>query len=676
MPVSGHPGCVRVALLAESFLPHMNGVTGSVLHVVAHLERRGHEVLVIAPDAGGGAAVTHADKRPGSTDARTTRLRSLPLPSYPQVRIVVGGAGRLAGILSGFRPDVVHLASPFVLGWHGVRAADALRLPVVAVYQTDVIAYAHRYGVVGGAAVAAAHTTRLHRRATLTLAPGTAAIDRLERLGVDRVRRWGRGVDTDRFHPGRRNAQWRERIAPGETVVGYVGRLAPEKQVEDLRALGGLPGVRVVIVGDGPARSALERVLPNAVFTGHLDGVALAEAVASFDVFVHPGESETFGQTIQEALASGVPVVATGAGGPVDLVRNSIDGWLYRPGDLAELRQRVADLAGDGAKRAAFAAAARKSVEDRTWTALGDQLLRHYEDARALRPLDDALLARGARRLAGRPVPAVPAPRWSRYVALGDSLTEGLGDTSRMPAGECRGWADRLAQLLAHAGSAGRLPFRYANLAVRSKRVADVIADQLPQALALRPDLVSVFVGANDLVGAGSDPGALADAVADAVHTLRATGADVLLVTPPLPRRQVAKLLAPRFAAYASHLRRVAAESGALLLDLDAFPLLQEPAVWATDRVHLGSAGHRHLAYGAAALLGVPDARQLEALDAALHAHDDAPAGGAEWLRRDVLPWAWRRMRGRTAGDGRRAKHEGYVVIEGPAITREAAAHP
>lgn len=674
MPVSGHPGCVRVALLAESFLPHMNGVTGSVLHVVAHLERRGHEVLVIAPDAGRTGA--DAGARPGSSGARATRLRAVPLPSYPQVRVVVGGAGRLTGILRDFRPDVMHLASPFVLGWHGVRAADAVRLPAVAVYQTDVIAYARRYGVAGGAAVAAAHTTRLHRRATLTLAPGTVAIERLERLGVDRVRRWGRGVDTDRFHPSRRDARWRERIAPGETVVGYVGRLAPEKQVEDLRALDGLPGVRLVIVGDGPARSTLERVLPRAVFTGHLDGVALAEAVASFDVFVHPGESETFGQTIQEALASGVPVVATGAGGPVDLVRNSVDGWLYRPGDLADLRQRVADLAGDGAKRAAFAAAARESVTDRTWTALGDQLLRHYEDARALRPLDDALLARGARRLAARPVPAVSAPRWGRYVALGDSLTEGLGDTSRMPAGECRGWADRLAQLLAHAGSAGRHPFRYANLAVRSKRVADVITEQLPRALALRPDLVSIFVGANDLVGAGPDPKALADAVADAVRELRATGADVLLVTPLLPRRRVAKLLAPRFAAYASHLRRVAAENGALLLDLDAFPLLGEPTMWASDRVHLRSAGHRHLAYCAAALLGVPDAGALEALDAALHTDDDVPMGTAEWLRRDVVPWAGRRMRGRAAGDGRRSKHEGYVTIDGPAVAREAAARP
>ncbi|WP_236968377.1 glycosyltransferase family 4 protein [Microbacterium aurantiacum] len=381
---------MRVALLAESFLPHMNGVTGSVLQITAHLERSGHEVLVVAPDAGtrSGSRVAAEPRGPGGATA--TRLRSVALPSYPQVRVVVAGRGRLTGILGGFAPHVVHLASPFVLGWHGVCVADALRLPAVAVYQTDVIAYAQRYGVVGGAAVAAAHTARLHRRATLTLAPGSAAVDRLEQLGVDRVRRWGRGVDGERFHPARRSAAWRERTAPGEVIVGYAGRLAPEKQVEDLRALDGLPGVRVVVIGDGPARPTLERLLPRAVFTGHLEGTALAEAMASLDVFVHPGESETFGQTIQEALASGVPAVATGTGGPVDLVRSSVDGWLYRPGDLADLRSRVADLVGDASKRAAFAVAARDGVKDRTWAALGDQLMAHYDDARALRVLDDA----------------------------------------------------------------------------------------------------------------------------------------------------------------------------------------------------------------------------------------------------------------------------------------------
>ena len=166
----------------------------------------------------------------------------------------------------------------------------------------------------------------------------------------------------------------------------------------DLRALCGLPGVRLVIVGDGPERARLERELPGAVFTGFLGGDDLATALASFDVFVHPGESETFCQTVQEALASGVPVVATGRGGPLDLVRSSRDGWLYRPGDLDDLRERVLDLTGDDAKRRSFGEAARDSVRSRTWESLGDQLVEHYREAQRLRPLDEAARTRGLSR--------------------------------------------------------------------------------------------------------------------------------------------------------------------------------------------------------------------------------------------------------------------------------------
>ncbi|WP_127472622.1 glycosyltransferase [Microbacterium sulfonylureivorans] len=654
---------MRVALLAESFLPHMNGVTGSVLQVLRHLAAEGHETLVIAPRAGAVDGDLHG--------ARTELLRSVPLPGYPDVRVVFARAARLTSILRDFRPDVIHLASPFVLGWQGLAAADALRVPAVAVYQTDIVAYARKYGMPHATALVGRHVSRLHRRATITLAPSSSAMRQLDELGVDRLRRWGRGVDSVRFAPDRRSEPWRARIAPGETVIGYVGRLAPEKQVEDLAAVADLPGTRLVIVGDGPSRTALERMLPRAVFLGHLDGGALAEALASFDVFVHTGESETFGQTIQEALASGVPVVATGVGGPVDLVRSSIDGWLYRPGDLRDLRERVVDLVGDEGKRRAFAASAGESVRHRTWEALCRQLVGHYEDARTLRPIDDALLQRAATRPGAPPTPPAVRPRWSRYVALGDSLTEGLCDTSRMPEGQHRGWADRLAQLLAHESAAAE-PLRYANLAVRSRRVRDLAEEQLPAALALRPDLVSILMGANDLVGGPVDIAALAAEVEASVRTLRNAGIDVLLVTPFLPRRRAAALLARRFAAFASELRRVAADTGAILLDMESLPAIGDLELWASDRVHLRSRGHRFLAYRAADVLGVPDAEALGGLDAALHVDDDPVAQGT-WLRRDVLPWVWRRLHGRKAGDGLAPKHSGYVVIGGRGDVRSRA---
>ncbi|MGO3320019.1 MAG: glycosyltransferase, partial [Microbacterium gubbeenense] len=477
---------MRVAIVTESFLPHMNGVTGSVLQVSSHLRDLGHEVLVIAPKAPGQPADVVGIPIP-----ETTLLASVALPTYPDVRVALAPVAQLKRILTAFDPDVVHLASPAVLGWQGVVAADALGLPTVAIYQTDVIAYTAKYGVRGIAALAESHVARLHRRATMSLVPSSAAERQLDALGIDRMWRWGRGVDADRFSPERRSEAWRNEVAPGERIIGYVGRLAPEKQVEDLRALNDIPGARLVIVGDGPERQRLERDLPGAVFTGFLGGDDLGRAVASFDVFVHPGEAETFCQTVQEALASGVPVVATGSGGPVDLVRSSIDGWLYAPGDLDDMRARVLDLLGDDAKRGSFGTAARESVTPRTWRALTEQLVAHYVEAERLRRFDDGLVVRSLTRPIAPAIP-VAAPRWRRFVALGDSLTEGLCDTSRMLDGQYRGWADRLATMLAE--SAGE-DFLYANLAVRSRRVRDLTCVQIPDALDLRPDLTAIFMG-------------------------------------------------------------------------------------------------------------------------------------------------------------------------------------
>ncbi|KRC58365.1 glycosyl transferase [Agromyces sp. Root81] len=659
---------MKVVLLAESFLPHMNGVTHSLLQTLRHLERRGHDALVIAPRSG---PIDHT-----LYGARAVLLPSVPLPSYPDVRVTLAGAHRLAEVMRAHDADVVHLASPFVLGWRGVLAAESLGIPSVAVYQTDIPSYAERYGVPGAAPSLSRHLGRLHRRATLTLAPSSSAVEKLESLGVDRLRLWRRGVDTDRFAPARRDEAWRRRMAPGgEVLVGYVGRLAPEKQVEDLGALAALPGVRLVVIGDGPSRPLLERMLPEARFTGFLGGDELARAMASLDVFVHPGESETFCQTVQEAMASGVPVVATGRGGPVDLVQNSANGWLYRPGDLDELRERVRDLTGDDAKRRAFGERARASVSGRGWDRLGDELIGHYEeatgrvkvaatDASAPQPLD-----RVAGPAASAPPVATPTPtprRWSRYVAVGDSLTEGLCDESRVPAGEYRGWADRLAMLLAVTSSAGE-PIAYANLAVRSRKVRDAIEEQLPQAAALGADLVSVLIGANDLVGRRADPERLARELGDAVARLRATGCDVLLVTPFLPSRPATRFFARRFRVYNARLRELAEASGSMLLDVDAHPGLVDDERWAEDRVHLNAAGHRGIAYAAARVLGVRDASVLGELEHAVHDQEEelagAAVGDAEWLRRHALPWLRRRLAGRAAGDGRAPKRAQLLPV-------------
>ncbi|OFI37679.1 alpha-mannosyltransferase [Arthrobacter sp. SW1] len=371
---------MRIAIVAESFLPLMNGVTHSILRVLEHLQERGDEVMVIAPSTSDTAV---SDVVNG---AYVHRLPSVPLAGYTNVRVALGGVNRVKRILADYAPDVVHLASPFVLGWRAVQAAHQLGIPTVAIYQTEVPSYAGRYGVPFLENWAWNRVDNIHLLADRTLVPSTFALNQLRGRGILRVGMWRRGVDTARFSPAKRSTAWRASVlsgaasAPGgERIIGYVGRLAVEKQVEDLAVLADLPGTRLVVVGDGPQRAALEAALPGAVFTGFLGGDALAEAVASFDLFVHPGEFETFCQTIQEAMASGVPVVATGRGGPLDLVENSRTGWLYEPGSLDQLRAYVQDLVGDDAKRRAFGAAALASVQGRTWPALSAELVRHYE---------------------------------------------------------------------------------------------------------------------------------------------------------------------------------------------------------------------------------------------------------------------------------------------------------
>ncbi|MHA7191854.1 glycosyltransferase family 4 protein [Arthrobacter sp. MDT2-16] len=372
---------MRIAVVAESFLPHMNGVTHSLLKVLAHLRSRGDEVLVIAPSSS-----WLDDEAPASVEGFPVHcLPSMPLSGYSSVRLAAGTVARVRRILAEFEPDVVHIASPFVLGWRAVQASAQLGVPTVSVYQTEVPAYASRYGFPWLESLLWQRVENIHDASTLTLVPSSFALAQLRSHGIQRLNLWRRGVDTSRFSPTRYDGGWRATVAePGERIIGYVGRLAAEKQVEDLAVLDALPGTRLVIIGSGPQKESLRTRLPRAHFAGFQTGLDLARMVATFDVFVHPGESETFCQTIQEAMASGVPVVAVGRGGPLDLVDSSRTGWLYEPGDLEGLRAAVADLAGDDAKRRAFGRAAHASVQGRTWPVLCEQLVAYYAKAIAV----------------------------------------------------------------------------------------------------------------------------------------------------------------------------------------------------------------------------------------------------------------------------------------------------
>jgi phosphatidylinositol alpha 1,6-mannosyltransferase len=285
---------------------------------------------------------------------------------------------RMLRVLRGFEPDVVHLASPALLGYGGVKAARRLQVPTVAVFQTDVAGFAAAYGIGRLSRAAWAWTRHLHRLADRTLAPSTSAMEDLAAHGIPRVYRWARGVDLTKFVPSARDEALRQRWSPdGKPIVGFVGRLAPEKHVERLAVLARDDAIQLVIVGDGVGSAKLQSAMPTAVFTGALYGDELVAAYASMDVFVHPGEHETFCQTVQEALASGLPVIAPDVGGPRDLVTPWRTGLLLPVDEFeARLPTAVAHLVDE---RPRYTVAARRSVLHRSWPAICDELLGHYE---------------------------------------------------------------------------------------------------------------------------------------------------------------------------------------------------------------------------------------------------------------------------------------------------------
>ncbi|MHA2788019.1 glycosyltransferase family 4 protein [Corynebacterium sp. S7] len=367
---------MRVGIVAESFLPSINGVTNSVLRVLEHLKAHGHEAIVVAP-----GARDHKEEVPDYLGFPIVRVPTVKIPMVDSLPI---GVPTLAvrEALAEFKPDIVHLASPFVLGGAGAVAARQLRLPAVALYQTDVAGFATKYNAPGLGTVIWDWTRTLHNMTQMTLAPSSLAIAELEKHGIKNVRHWGRGVDAKLFHPEKRSQELRRQWDPTgrKKIVGFVGRLAAEKGVARLKPLDNRSDIQLVIVGAGPESQALQTALPGAIFTGGLKGEELARAYASLDLFVHTGEFETFCQAIQEAQASGVPTIGPRAGGPVDLIQDGYNGYLLDVDTFEQDLPAAAEWLLDDSRHRELCLNARASVENKTWEALGDQLLGYYDE--------------------------------------------------------------------------------------------------------------------------------------------------------------------------------------------------------------------------------------------------------------------------------------------------------
>lgn len=362
---------MRIAIVTEAFLPQVNGVTNSVLRLLEFCRSEGHEVLVIAPESEG---------------APTQHLGFMikHVPSISMKKLIPMGVPQrsLEPLLEGFAPDVIHLASPIFLGHYVTKIAKRMGIPTVSVYQTDIAGFARHYGLTIAHSSMWRWISRIHQNSDLTLAPSQWSCNELGANGVENVRLWKRGVDLVNFDPAKRDEQLRSDLTEGieKTIIGYVGRLANEKRIEDLAILDRQPHLQVVIVGHGPSEQKLKKALPHAKFVGYQSGHNLARYVASFDFFVHTGKHETFCQSIQEALASGVVVIGPNSGGPVDLIDHGVTGLLIDTGNPMELLSSV-EILRNSKTLQTMRLAARNAVQHRTWNYINHQLMDHYREA-------------------------------------------------------------------------------------------------------------------------------------------------------------------------------------------------------------------------------------------------------------------------------------------------------
>ena len=384
---------MRIALFTETFLPKIDGVVNTLCCLLDHLEQRGHQALLFAPEG--------SESSYGTTPV--VALKGFRFPLYPEIRLVPPWA-QVGEALHNFQPDLVHLLNPLALGVAGLRQARRLGLPRVASYHTDLPGYARLYGFKSLDRVAWSYLRWVHSQAHLNLCPSQVTLRELQAHHFPELKIWSRGVDTERFRPGFYSEEMRARLSGGHPrlpLLLCVSRLATEKRLDWLLPLvRALPGVRLAIVGDGPERASLQRRFAGSpvVFTGYLRGGDLAQAYASADIFVFPSASETFGNAVLEAQASGLPVVAAAAGGPVELVQDGGNGFLFAPEDQAAMIADVRRLAGDRRLAHCLGRAGRSQAETRAWTTVLDGLLDDYalliervrrqgEESRAPRPL-------------------------------------------------------------------------------------------------------------------------------------------------------------------------------------------------------------------------------------------------------------------------------------------------
>lgn len=374
---------MRLALFADTYPDDVNGVAKTLGKLVGHAASRGHDVALVTTRVAGG---------PDPSAAMHRQIPGVPAPMYPELQLARLLDRRTKRMLRDFAPDVVHVATESTVGFSGRRWALRHGLPLVTSFHTNFPAYVRDYHMGPLESWVWKYLRWFHARSLVTFCPSHDTLADLKARGFHpRLKVWGRGVDTELYGPHRRSQGVRERVAPGaDRILVYVGRLAAEKRVDLLmdafvriRAVRGAD-TALVLVGDGPAASRLRaRAVEGVHFTGFLHGVPLAEVYAAGDLFVFASDTETFGNVVLEAIASGLPAVVVDKGGVRESAIPERTGVRVPVGDPEAFARACLELLDDEPRRARLARGARVEAIARKWDEILDGVLSEYEAARS-----------------------------------------------------------------------------------------------------------------------------------------------------------------------------------------------------------------------------------------------------------------------------------------------------
>ncbi|MEY3953603.1 MAG: hypothetical protein RLZZ397_483 [Pseudomonadota bacterium] len=365
---------LRVAVVSETWPPEINGVAMTMHRLATELQSRGHSIQVIRPK--------QANNKPTDSPFDETLTFGIPIPAYPQLRLGLPAKRLMTQLWTRQRPDVVHIATEGPLGWSAMQAAKKFKIPVSSDFRTNFHSYGQHYGVGGLKKAIASYLRKFHNHTHFTTVPTLPLKHELSKLGFQRLEVIGRGIDTQKFTPEHRSVELRARwgCASNERVYLYVGRLAAEKNPQLLaKAWKRIqlidPQAKLVLVGDGPAAENFRRLMPDGIFAGSKVGTELAQHYASSDVFLFPSMTETYGNVVPEALASGLMSLTFDYAASAELIRHDINGWVARMGDDQHYENLASELAMlDYETMQLMRVQARTTMQQRGWDVITGQM--------------------------------------------------------------------------------------------------------------------------------------------------------------------------------------------------------------------------------------------------------------------------------------------------------------